>query len=46
MARLITVALRLLIWLLLSADISLINFLIGLLGRLWKTRAIRAKIHV
>ena len=31
MARLITVALRLLIWLLLSADITLINFLIGLL---------------
>jgi len=31
MARLITVALRLLIWLLLSADLSWINVLIGLL---------------
>lgn len=31
MARLITVLLRLLIWLLLSADLSLVNVLIGLL---------------
>lgn len=31
MARLITVALRLLVWLLLSADLSLVNVLIGVL---------------
>lgn len=43
MARLITVALRLLIWLLLSADLSLTNALIGLLVALALPMARRSR---